>query len=192
MGRSRLTYLAEKKANRIRSLTGFSDPLAVLHPLEVASALGIVVMDPGDVPGLCMSTLLKLLSSESNSWSGLTIPLPDSKCVVILNPTHSRLRRNATLMEEICHIVLAHEPTLITNVDGESVVLRVWDKAQEQEAYRVASAALVPYEGLRTMIESGLDSQQIARHYQVSQDLVEFRIKVNGLWKKYQRLLGKV
>jgi len=94
-------------------------------------------------------------------------------------------------MEEICHIILAHKPTLITNADGESVVLRIWDKAQEEEAYRVASAALVPYDGLRTMIEGGLDSRQIARHYHVSQDLVEFRIKVNGLWKKYQRLSRK-
>lgn len=188
MGRSRLTYLAEKKASRMRSIIGLTDTVAALNPLELAKALGIVVMNPRDVLDLSKSTLSMLLLSESNSWSGLTIPLPNGRFVVVLNPTHSRLRQNATLMEEICHIILAHKPTLVTAVDSKSVSLRSWDKAQEEEAYRVASAALVPYDGLRTLIDANLDSQEIARHYQVSRDLAEFRIKVNGLWKKYQRL----
>lgn len=191
MGRSRLTYLTEKKGIRIRSIMGLTDPLAPLNPVELADALGIEVMDPSDVSGLSKSALVKLLFSESSSWSGLTIPLPNNKSVIILNPTHSRLRRNATLMEEICHIILAHEPTTITLVDGESVALRSWDKTQEEEAYRVASSVLVPYGGLKTMIDAGLDSKKIAHHYHVSQDLVEFRIKINGLWKKYQRLSVK-
>ena len=192
MGRSRLTYLAEKKGTRMRSIMGLTDPFAPLDPVELADALGIQVMGPNDVSGLSKSAQAKLLFSESNSWSGLTIPLPNGKFIIILNLTHSRLRRNATLMEEICHIILAHEPTTITVGDDESVALRSWDKNQEEEAYRVASSVLVPYEGLKTLIDAGLDARKIAHHYNVSKNLVEFRIKINGLWKKYQRLSGKV
>lgn len=191
MGRSRLTYLAEIKGTHIRRIMGVTDPLARLNPVELAAALEIEVMGPSDVSGLSKSARVKLLFSESNSWSGLTIPLPTGKFITILNPNHSRLRRNATLTEEICHIILDHEPTIITVADDESVAIRSWDKAQEEEAYRVASSVLVPYEGLKTLIDAGLDSRKIAHQYDVSQDLVKFRIKINGLWKKYQRLSGK-
>lgn len=69
MGRSRLTYLAEKKGTRIRSIMGLTDPLAPLNPVELADALGIEVMDPSDISGLSKSALVKLLFSESSSWS---------------------------------------------------------------------------------------------------------------------------
>jgi len=90
-------------------------------------------------------------------------------------------------MEEICHIALEHEPTTISVVDTASVGFRSWNKAQEEEAYRVGSATLVPYEALRTMLDAGLTIPQIATHLSVTHDLVRFRIKINGLWGKYQR-----
>ena len=91
-------------------------------------------------------------------------------------------------MEEICHIALQHEPTTISMIDTASIGFRSWNKAQEEEAYRVGSATLVPYEALRTMLDAGLTIPQIARHLGVTYDLVRFRIKINGFWKKYQRL----
>jgi len=189
MGRSWQTYQAERKATGLRRLLalGAHEPL---DPFQLADKLGVAVVDPRDIPGISATSLHRALWEDHAAWSAATIRLADGGALAILNPTHSKLRNKSTLMEEICHVILGHEPTKISVVDITNIAFRSWDKVQEEEAYRVGSAALVPYEALRSMIDASLTIQQIAKHFDVTRDLVKFRIKVNGLWKKYSRLHG--
>ena len=85
-------------------------------------------------------------------------------------------------MEEFFHIWLDHKPTRLRMFsNGES--RRDFDRAKESEAYGSGAAALVPYKPLRAMLEGGHSVRAIADHYFVSEQLIEFRIRVSKLWR---------
>lgn len=159
-----------------------------LDPWALASRLRLRVLTPDDVPGISPEMRTVLLSGEG--WSGGALPpLPDGTRLVFLNPTHSAERQAATLMEEISHLVLGHTPTKIHGVkisDEERERFRDYNAAQEEAAYGVGSAALVPYFPLRRATEFGLETSAIAKHYGVSRALVEYRLKVCRLWTAHR------
>lgn len=120
-------------------------------------------------------------NSGSRNWSGMCVPCPDMT-LVIFNDSHPPRRIRATLMEEFFHIWLDHKPTRLRMFsNGES--RRDFDRAKESEAYGSGAAALVPYKPLRAMLESGHSVRAIADHYFVSEQLIEFRIRVSKLWR---------
>ena len=89
---------------------------------------------------------------------------------------------------------LGHQPSrlsIITRDDRGKVMNRDYRKADEEEAYGVGAAALVPYAALKKRLLQGKTSQQIALHFRVSTDLVEYRMKVTHLWKHYKDLSRK-
>jgi hypothetical protein len=176
----------ERIALKIRDFAGA--PLeARLDPWALAPKLKLRVVDLGEVQGVSDSALRELM--EGNGWSGgVSPPLPDGSRLVFLNPSHSAERQAATLMEEISHVFLRHTPTKIHGVDiapGERAKFRDFNAAQEEAAYGVGAAALVPYFPLRRATEFGLDLGAVARHYGVSRALVEYRLKVCRLWSSY-------
>src|SRR5690606_31147 len=128
-----------------------------------------------------------LLGAGKDLWSGgaASLPLPDGRRLIILNPTHGRNRHNATLMEEICHVFLGHKPSRLAiekkTKDGR-VIARDYNPEIEEEAYGTGAAALVPYIALKKFVEDGKSSAEIARHFGVSRALVEYRIKISRLW----------
>ncbi len=65
-------------------------------------------------------------------------------------------------------------------------IARDYREADEEAAYSVGAAALVPYAALRLFVEKGKTSREIARHFNVSRELVEYRMKVSRLWDKYK------
>jgi hypothetical protein len=52
---------------------------------------------------------------------------------------------------------------------------RDYRKADEEEAYAVGAAALVPYASLKRMLLQGRTSTEIGLHFHVSTELVEYR-----------------
>ena len=133
-----------------------------------------------------------LLGSGKDRWSGgaASQPLPDGSKLIILNPSHGRNRHNATLMEEISHVFLGHVPSQlgVRNLNSKGdVVARDYNLEIEQEAYGVGAAALVPYAALVRFIGEGKTSREMARHFEVSRELVEYRIRVSLLWDEYSR-----
>ena len=100
----------------------------------------------------------------------------------------TRERQAATLMEEICHVILGHSPTrlMLAEETSKGVRFRNFDKNQEEVAYSVGAAVLIPYFSLKHAVMAGLSSDKIARRFVVSRDLVEYRIKVCRLWADYK------
>ena len=92
-------------------------------------------------------------------------------------------------MEEISHVFLGHKPSRLEiknmNRGGQDHCARLQADVEE-EAYSVGAAALVPYAGLKKLIAQGKSSPEIARHFRVSRELVEFRMKVTKLWELYK------
>jgi Zn-dependent peptidase ImmA (M78 family) len=150
-----------------------------------------MVVDFDQIEGLSDETKERLLGSGTNDWSGGTAsrPLPNGWRLVILNPKHGKARNNATLMEEVCHVFLGHKANRLSvvaqNKQGKTVA-RDYNEADEEAAYAVGAAALVPYAGLRRLMKQGRSSIEIARHFNVSRELIEYRLKVSRLWAEYR------
>lgn len=166
-----------------------------LNPFALAQFANLLVVDIAKLTGLSEQTREHLLGAAAEEWSGgaTSRALPDGRKIVILNPTHGRARTNATLMEEICHVFLGHQPNrlaIIANDERGKTLARDYRKADEEAAYATGAAALVPYGALRRLVLKGSEASQIARHFQVSKDLIEYRLKVTRLWKTYKSAIA--
>lgn len=183
----------ETKALGLRDFAGLRGDAERLDPFELARFAGLVVVPFEQVAGLLPESMREhLTGAGSGRWSGgaASQPLPDGRKLIILNPTHGRNRHNATLMEEVSHVFLGHVPSqlgLRTLNSGGEIVARDYNAEIEQEAYGVGAAALVPYGALVRFIGEGKTSREVARHFEVSRDLVEYRMRVSLLWDAYSR-----
>lgn len=164
-------------------------PDSPLNPFELARFANLLVVKFEDLNGLSEATKALLLGPESEHWSGGACTLPDGMKLVVLNPNHGRARTNATLMEEICHVFLGHQPnrlSVVTKDEKGKVLARDYRKTDEEEAYGVGAAALVPYVSVKKLLLKGKTPSEIATHFHVSRQLVEYRMKVTRLWRVYK------
>jgi hypothetical protein len=172
-----------------------------LDPFTLAEFARLLVVDFDQIEGLSPESRQHLLGEGADQWSGgaCSRPLPNGWKLVILNPAHGAQRNRATLMEEVSHVFLGHQPNRLAvisrnpsvseGVDGKRerrTLARDYNHDDEEAAYAVGSAALVPYAALRRFVAEGRNSNQIARHFRVSRQLVEYRIKVTHLWPDYK------
>jgi hypothetical protein len=181
----------EIRAQGLREFAGLRSDDERLDPFRLAKYAKLLVVPLDDVQGLSDATISHLLGEGKDKWSGgaASHKLPDGRKLIILNPTHGRNRHNATLMEEISHVFLGHKPSRLSikarNKQGE-LIARDYNAAIEEEAYATGAAALVPYSSLRRFILEGRTAAEIARHFNVSRALVEYRIKISRLWGAYK------
>ena len=175
-----------------------------LDPFALAKFAKLMVVDFDAVKELSAESRAHLLGAAAEDWSGgaCSQPLPNGWRVVILNPLHGSQRNRATLMEEVAHVFLGHKPNRLAIITGDDrpgqspstpnqsrgqMVARDYNQGDEEAAYAVGAAALVPYAALRRLVKEGRNSMEIARHFRVSRQLAEYRIKVTHLWAEYKR-----
>ena len=162
-----------------------------LNPFDLAHYANLIVLDFDKVEGLSDAAREHLLGPGTEAWSGGACTLPNGMKLVILNPNHGPARTKATLMEEICHVFLAHQPnrlSIVTKDERGKVMNRDYRKADEEEAYGVGAAALVPYASLKRLLLQGKTVRDVAAHFRVSRELVEYRMKVTHLWREHKDL----
>ena len=164
-------------------------PDVSLNPFELAQFANLMVVEFEQLKGLSERARQHLLGPASESWSGGACSLPDGMKLVILNPNHGPARTKATLMEEICHVFLAHQPnrlSVVTKDERGKVMNRDYRRTDEEEAYGVGAAALVPYAALKRLLLQGKSARDIASYFRVSRELVEYRMKVTHLWHDFK------
>ena len=161
------------------------------------------MIDFDSIEGLSAESRAHLLGAAADEWSGgaCSRPLPNGWRLVILNPAHGLQRNRATLMEEVAHVFLGHKPNRLAAITGDDGsdkspnakqlrgrrLARDYNQTDEEAAYAIGAAALVPYTALRRLMLSGKSSREIARHFEVSRELVEYRLKVTRLWASYKK-----
>jgi hypothetical protein len=181
----------EVRALGLRDFAGLRREDEALDPFELAYFAKLMVINFDEIAGLSEETREHLLGVGVNDWSGGTSsrPLPNGWRVVILNPKHGKARNNATLMEEVCHVFLGHKANRLSivaqNKQGKTAA-RDYNEADEEAAYAVGAAALVPFAGLCGLLHRGKTSIEMARHFNVSRELIEYRMKVCRLWAEYR------
>jgi hypothetical protein len=193
----------ELRALGLRDFAGVQNEQA-LDPFALARFARLLVVDFDRIQGLSPESRAHLLGDAADEWSGgaCSQPLPNGWRLVILNPAHGPSRNRATLMEEVAHVFLGHQPNRLATVgrnptvrEGAStgkIVAREYNHADEEAAYAIGAAALVPYAALRRMVIEGRNGNEIARRFGVSRQLAEYRIKVTHLWSEYKRRFGLV
>ena len=194
----------ELRALGLREFAGVKEGRP-LDPFALARLARLLVVDFNTIEGLSAESRTHLLGAAADQWSGgaCSRPLPNGWRLVILNPAHGSQRNRATLMEEVAHVFLGHQPNrlaAITRADGPDqsqaaasqprgrMLARDYNHSDEEAAYAVGAAALVPFGTLRRLVLEGRSASAIARHFSVSRQLTEYRIKVTHLWPEYRRL----
>lgn len=186
----------EIRALALREFAGLRFDDEPLDPFALAKYAKLLVAPFEMIEKLSEETKKHLLQDGKDLWSGgaASAKLPDGQRLIILNPTHGKNRHNATLMEEVCHVFLGHKPSRLaiknTNKEGKSIA-RDYHAEIEEEAYGTGAAALVPYTALKRMVEEGKTAAEIAKHFNVSRALVEYRIKISRLWDSYKENIFK-
>ena len=177
----------EEKAQGLRQMVG-CDPGANLDPWSLAPLVGLKVLD-GNTALAMLGTndRLHLQGPGKDSWSGgiYPYPLPDGNLLCILNPTHPYRRKKATLMEEIAHRHLGHEPTKLSTSSSTLLSVRSFNADIEKEAFGVGAAALAPWSRLFRLIDSGQSSRSIAETLDVTPELINYRINITGAHRLY-------
>jgi len=164
---------------------------APLNPFALARFANLLVVDFKQIEGLSAEARTHLLGAASEEWSGgaCARALPDGQKIIILNPNHTRQRQHATLMEEVCHVFLGHTPNrlaIVTKGKRGRTAARDYEQTDEEAAYATGAAALVPFGSLRRLLLQAKSSAEIARHFRVSRELVQYRLKVTRLWNLYK------
>jgi hypothetical protein len=183
----------------LRDFAGVAD-VEPLDPFALANFAKLMVIDFDTIEGLSPETRAHLLGDGVEEWSGgaCSRPLPNGWRLVILNPAHGKRRNRATLMEEVAHVFLGHSPNRLAVVGNPTVregaartLARDYNHDDEEAAYATGAAALVPYGALRRFVTGGRTADHIARHFHVSRQLVEYRIKVTHLWAEYRSMQSR-
>jgi Zn-dependent peptidase ImmA (M78 family) len=174
----------EIRAIGLRQFAGLRRDDERLNPFDLAIYANLLVVNFEELESsLSDETIRELIGNGKEAWSGgaCSKALPNGKKLIILNPTHHINRQHATLMEEISHVFLGHKPSQLAKGDKN----RDYNAEIEEEAYSVGVAALTPYTALRRMVNQRKTTKEMARHFKVSQMLIEFRLKITRLWEAY-------
>jgi Zn-dependent peptidase ImmA (M78 family) len=176
---------AERTSTSLRKELGLN-PTDALDPKELAVSLGVCLLTPRDIPGVSDGVINQLLEKDPWGWSAVS-QLSEGRPLVIYNPRHSAGRRASDIIHELAHIILDHDPAkLIMSQDG-TMVMRSYDRKQEEEANWLGWSILLPREALVNATRLGLSRSQIADRYGVTEDLVEFRLRVTGVKAQFGR-----
>jgi Zn-dependent peptidase ImmA (M78 family) len=161
---------------------------APLNARALASHLGIRVWTPHDVPGLSQETRDVLLRNDGKAscWSAVTLVV-GSKTLVILNSSHSPARQASDLMHELAHRIRGHAPEEM-NISTEGLMLlKAYDKAQEEEADWLGGVLLLPREALVNIRQLGLTDDDAVALYGASKRMLTYRTSMTGVNRQFGR-----
>jgi hypothetical protein len=123
---------------------------------------------------------LQLLRADSACWSAMAFRMGEegNPWLITWNPWHAQNRIRVSVMEEVSHIILGHKPTDLIPHPITGLPQRTFARSKEREAYGVAGAALVPFNGLVPLVRQGQTEASIAEIFGVSVELVTMRTNV--------------
>lgn len=174
----------ETRAAAVRKWLGL-DQFQVLDPARLVRRLGADVFHLRDLVG---GDEVALRRARRIAFDGAAAQHPQTgRPMILLNCGRPPRRRTATLMEELAHLILGHQPCRIGPHPQLGVVARTYDRAQEREAYDLGAALLLPKERIqRDVKERRLFVGEIADAHRCSEQLVVYRVQRLRLWNRYR------
>lgn len=176
----------ERYATDKRKELGLSTS-APLDTRALAKHLGVRVSTPSDVSGLSPTSLDVLLRNDGKTpscWSAVTV-ITGSRVVVILNSSHSPARQASDLTHELAHRIRGHEAQEVEVSAEGLMLLKSYDKQQEDEADWLSSCLLLPRDALLAIKRQRLDDAGAATEYGVSMRMLSYRMARTGVNKQF-------
>jgi Zn-dependent peptidase ImmA (M78 family) len=159
------------------------DQVEPLSPWRLADAIPAHVFYPEDFNDEGLASKLRGIK-----WDGFAFCCEgDPTLMILLNPARSIRRQAATLMEELSHHLLRHKPCSIARNPRTGILERSYDRAQEDEAYDLGAAILLPKERIQRDIAAKQTASKIADAHGCSEELVIYRVKRMRLWQRYEK-----
>jgi Zn-dependent peptidase ImmA (M78 family) len=173
----------ERTAAKVRRRIGL-DQFTVLDPNLLVADLDAEVFHLRD---LIPDDEVALRRARRIAFDGAASSHPESgQPVILINCGKPVRRRKATLMEELSHLLLKHKPSRIAPDPELGIIRRSFDRAQENEAYDLGAALLLPKERIQQDVkEEQLLAPEIAKAHRCSEDLVVYRVRRMRLWNQY-------
>ena len=171
----------------VRGFKARANRLAV----AVRGDLGLVACDPLNPLAVCAHfeidvvpltsfgpKVSHLTDVERGAFSAVTVPCGMHRAIVH-NDRHHPDRQRSNLMHELAHSLLGHKPCSAFSCDGE----RHYDGGIEAEASFLAGVLLITNEAAWHIIRAGL--RGVARRmYGVSQQMLDYRLRVSGAMRR--------
>ena len=159
--------------------------------VAVRSDLGLGACDPLDPLTVCQHFEIDVVpltslgpevahftDVERGAFSAVTVPCGIHRAIVH-NDRHHPDRQRSNIMHELAHAFLGHRPCSAFNCDGE----RHYDGGIEAEASFLAGALLITNEAAWHIVRAGLRSAA-RKIYGVSQQMLDYRLRVSGAMKR--------
>lgn len=160
-----------------------------LDTRALAQHLGVKVWTPADVPGLSSLSMDVLLRNDGvtpSCWSAVTV-LAGGRVLVILNSSHSPARQASDLTHELAHRIRGHEAQEVeVSVEG-LMLLKSYDKLQEEEADWLSGCLLLPRDALLAIKRRRLEDATAATEYGVSLKMLSYRMARTGVNRQFAR-----
>lgn len=176
---------AEKVAADTRSQLGLA-AAAPLSALSVAKRHGVSVVSVNDIPGISANCLNQLTEVDPKSWSAATLIHPKAK-LIIFNSSHSSGRQSNSIMHEMAHLICGHQASKTEQVSDGMMMLKAYDKDQEEEADVLSATLLLPRVALVQIMSSKVSLEDGAETYNVSIELLKMRLQRAGVYLQFKR-----
>lgn len=160
--------------------------MAPLDPWAYATHLRVLVIDFAEL-SLPADAVRRLLHTDSDSWSGMTIREANTTAIVV-NPSHAVVRQRSTLTHELSHFVLRHQPARVDVSPTGMLLLSEYSDTDEAEADWLAAAMLLPRDALMHYRRRGHSVAAIAQTFGTSEQLCEWRLRMTGVDTQLRRL----
>lgn len=160
-----------------------------LDPWVLAEHYGLPVVSLEDLvaSGADPASIRHFINGDGRSdFSAATVFRGHAR-LIIANPAHSLGRRANSIVHEVSHVVLEHEPGEILGLGG----CRVWNPAAEEEADWLAATLLLPRDAALMVARRGADPAAAADHFGVSLALLEWRLNHTGARSQVARELRR-
>jgi Zn-dependent peptidase ImmA (M78 family) len=153
-----------------------------LEGLVLAGHLGVPVLSLLDLQtDVADARSIDLLLAPRAGFSAVTV-CSESRRLIVYNPAHPPGRRSNSLVHELSHILLDHDPSPALDHGG----CRHWDERAESEADWLAGVLLVPRDGALWWIRNGGLLAEGAAHFGVSEVLFRWRINQTGVVRQVE------
>lgn len=161
------------------------DPHSPICPFALAENLYIPVFTLQDLLALDKTLATHvgvLVDTHRSAFSALTVFDGRQRCIVH-NHCHAPVRRRSNVAHELAHALLNHPPHPSSCAAGN----RIYRRELEEEANWLGPVLLVSNEAARWVTARAMSTSGAAAHFKVSEDLMEFRLRMSGARRIHAR-----
>ncbi|HEY0413298.1 MAG TPA: ImmA/IrrE family metallo-endopeptidase [Allosphingosinicella sp.] len=171
---------ADRIALEVREKVGLT-PTDTLDVQAVCDHMEITVIKMTDLP----CDVSELCDNDNDCFSAMLV-YAGMRLAIVHNDTHHPHRQRSNICHELSHCFLGHKACHLVNDNGA----RVHDGDIEAEANYLAGSLLLPREAAVHVLANGLISQARAI-YGVSRPMLDYRLRITGAYKIYERSLQR-